>query len=246
MLVRQKHSRHVSWWPGWGAAPRPCPPHRWLWTSWSMSAGLPVKKPKQVVGLCWFFVVCPIRCVSVCRSAHLVQFGLSAGEGEGEAHWKLFVLDVLLLHEVTQTVGNVAEKLKVQGIYFIQCLKLLVMSVVRTLPSFQSIIISTAMICDLRFSSSDESVWISPPSPSHIPLGVLLPGYEWSSCFINVCFIATSMVVVCVVCLLLFSRSIPDGVSNVLFFPSVVFLQQYFVCHCLLKYFPSTHMFLVQ
>lgn len=49
-----------------------------------------------------------------CWSAHLVQFGLGAGEGEGEAHRKLFVLDVLLLHEVAQTVGHVAEELKVQ------------------------------------------------------------------------------------------------------------------------------------
>lgn len=49
-----------------------------------------------------------------CWSAHLVQFGLGAGEGEGEAHRELFVLNVLLLHEVAQTVGHVAEELKVQ------------------------------------------------------------------------------------------------------------------------------------
>lgn len=45
-------------------------------------------------------------------SAYLVQLGLGTGEGEGESYWKLLILDVLLLHEVAQTISNVSKELR--------------------------------------------------------------------------------------------------------------------------------------
>lgn len=43
---------------------------------------------------------------------HLIQFGLLAGEGEGEAQRKLLVLDPQLLQEVSKTLSNMVEKLR--------------------------------------------------------------------------------------------------------------------------------------
>lgn len=44
-------------------------------------------------------------------SAHLVQFGLQAGEGEGEAQRQLPVLNAKFLQEVSQAFSNVVKQL---------------------------------------------------------------------------------------------------------------------------------------
>lgn len=46
---------------------------------------------------------------------HLVQLGLVAREGEGEAKGELLVFDLQLVQEVGQTLGNVVEKLGKKG-----------------------------------------------------------------------------------------------------------------------------------
>lgn len=43
---------------------------------------------------------------------YLIQFGLLAGEGEGEAHRKLFVFDVVFFHEVAQTLRHMFKQLE--------------------------------------------------------------------------------------------------------------------------------------
>lgn len=43
------------------------------------------------------------------KKAHLIQLGLLAGEGEGEAQGKLLLLYVHLLREVSEALCNVVE-----------------------------------------------------------------------------------------------------------------------------------------
>lgn len=43
---------------------------------------------------------------------YLIQFGLQAGEGEGEPHRELFVFDVVFFHEVAETLGHMVEQLE--------------------------------------------------------------------------------------------------------------------------------------
>lgn len=47
-----------------------------------------------------------------CLDVYLVQFGLGAGEGERKSHRKLFILDFLLLHEITQAICDMAKELR--------------------------------------------------------------------------------------------------------------------------------------
>lgn len=48
----------------------------------------------------------------VCCLAYLIQFGLLAGEGEGETNWKFLVFDVVFFHEVTKTLCNMVKQLE--------------------------------------------------------------------------------------------------------------------------------------
>lgn len=43
---------------------------------------------------------------------YLIQLGLLAGEGEGEAHRKLLVFDVVFFHEVAQTLCHMVKQLQ--------------------------------------------------------------------------------------------------------------------------------------
>lgn len=40
---------------------------------------------------------------------YLIKFGLLAREGEGEANWQLLVFNVMLFHEVAQTLCHMVE-----------------------------------------------------------------------------------------------------------------------------------------
>lgn len=44
--------------------------------------------------------------------SYLVQLRLSTGEGESKANRQLFVLDILLLHEVSQAFGHMVKQLQ--------------------------------------------------------------------------------------------------------------------------------------
>lgn len=44
--------------------------------------------------------------------SHLIQLGLLAGKGEGEAQREFFVLYAHLLHEIGQTISYVVKKLQ--------------------------------------------------------------------------------------------------------------------------------------
>lgn len=46
---------------------------------------------------------------------YLIQFRLLAGEGEGEAHRKLFVFDVVFFHEVAETLRHMVKQLEQEG-----------------------------------------------------------------------------------------------------------------------------------
>lgn len=43
---------------------------------------------------------------------YLIQFGLLAGEGEGETNWKFLVFDVVFFHEVTKTLCHMVKQLE--------------------------------------------------------------------------------------------------------------------------------------
>lgn len=45
---------------------------------------------------------------------YLVQFGLAAGEGERESHGKLLVLDLLFVHKVPETFGDMVKELQTE------------------------------------------------------------------------------------------------------------------------------------
>lgn len=51
-------------------------------------------------------------CRKSVSSVYLVQFGLGAGEREGESYRKLLILDFLLLHEVAQAIGDMSKELR--------------------------------------------------------------------------------------------------------------------------------------